>query len=66
MNAMDHLIDNPSITSQEKGKRKRNKNRYFKILLNELAITPTNYNCKDQNKGLEQHSKEIIESSAIG
>lgn len=60
MKAWDHLINNPRISEREKTKRKRDRSRYFKIMLKELAASRTDYTCKEQNKELETQSKEIV------
>ncbi len=36
------------------------RSRYFKIMLKELAVSRTDYTCKEQNKELEAQSKAIV------
>jgi hypothetical protein len=41
------------------------RSRYFKIMLKELAVSRTDYTCKEQNKELEAQSKAIVENKGI-
>lgn len=56
----DSLIFDPWISAGGKERAKRNKERGFVLMINELAEITNDYTCKDQSKELENRSKKIV------